>query len=56
MFEMPKGIVRNAFYTPDNRGEDLDTILDCDQGEDMEMFQYKLNDEGKIILVEMKTQ
>lgn len=51
-----KGIVRNAFYKRNERGDTKGTLWGRTQGANMEMFEYKENEEGKIVIVERKAE
>lgn len=49
-----KGIIRNAFYTPNNHKESGNTCLDREQGENTEMFRYRQNGDGEMELIQMQ--
>ena len=57
MFENPKGVkgvVKNAFYTPNSHKERGNTYLDRERGENTEIFRYRLNEEGKMEMIQMR--
>lgn len=56
MRETPKGIVRNAFYMPNERKQNLNTCMERERGENTEIFRYKLDEAGRMVLIEMKKQ
>lgn len=47
-----KGIVRNAFYKRNKWGDTKDTFWGRTQGDNMKVFEYGENEEGKIVITE----
>jgi len=47
-----KGVVHNAFYKRNVQGDTKRTFWGRTQGPNVELFEYKENDEGKIVIME----
>ncbi len=49
-----KGVVRNAFYKRNTRGNTKNTFWGRTQGANMKVFDYRENEEGKIVISEKR--
>lgn len=47
-----KGVVNNAFYKRNVRSDTKNTFWGRTQGPNVELFEYKENEEGKLVIIE----
>lgn len=46
-----EGVVRNAFYMPNQRCENVNTFFDKEQGVNSEVFQYDVDESGELVII-----
>ncbi len=48
----PKGVIRNAFYKRNTCGDTRNTFWGRVQGSNIEVFDYRENEKGRIVIIE----
>lgn len=54
MGDILKGVVHNAFYKRNTHGDTKKLFWGRTKGENVEMFEYREDENGKIVIVERK--
>ena len=51
MSQRIKGIVHNAFYTRNERKENVKSLFGIEHGTDMDMYDYEIGEAGEIKVI-----
>ena len=49
-----QGVIRNAFYTPNQRCENIDSFFDKDPRKESAIYNYELNEKGELVVTRIR--